>query len=69
MVSCVSVVEPLPGCLGLNPQAERAKDARSAPKPSALKGALLSQPDSFSLATIGIATTLKRETIGSSLTR
>ena len=49
MVSRLGVVEPLPGCLGLNPQAERAKGAKSTLKLSALQGALLFQPDVFSI--------------------
>jgi len=51
MVSHLGVAEPPPGCLGLNPQAERAKDAKNALKLSALQGALLFQPDGFNRAT------------------
>jgi len=45
MIFRLGVAEPLPRCLGLNPQAERAKGAKSTLKLSALQGALLFQLD------------------------
>jgi len=49
MVSRLGVAELLLGCLGLNPQPKRAKGAKRALKLSALQGALLFQPDGFSI--------------------